>query len=283
MVDETTVPPQKTPPKRQLVQMLAAEAAVALVAPIVIGFVIASLAAAGIITMVLAIALLCLAWLVAVGGTFVLPWEMPPRHRWAFAGVLALILGGIGYYETIHYEKPPTAKEIAEEVGRMIATAPSLKTPASSPPSEAPLDQSLSDHLQSKMTRIIHVCRAPSDDKPNPTPDEIAKLNKQYSDLVSGTFELDVEAKGIPNGYSYSFTSRAPNTRFPGFVSGVTFELRRYKEDIYVVTIPSLPEPISKLFSILSFEIPPNDPGIKPLTSIVERLLGVSAGSCRMI
>jgi hypothetical protein len=108
----------------RVVRAVFADAALALVIAIVITFVIASLAAAGVITMSLAYALLALAWLVAVAGSFLVPWPFPHRHRAVFATFLAIMLGAVGWYEAVHYEKPPSAKEIAEELAKITAPAP---------------------------------------------------------------------------------------------------------------------------------------------------------------
>jgi hypothetical protein len=112
--------PESGRPKLQFIRAVFADAALALVATVVIGLVIASLAAAGIITMNLAYVLLILAWIAAVGGSFLAPWPFPHKHRAIFAFLSALILAAIGWYEATHYEKPLSAKEIAEEVVKVV-------------------------------------------------------------------------------------------------------------------------------------------------------------------
>jgi hypothetical protein len=69
----------------QFVRAACADAALALTATVVIGLVIASLAAAGIITMSLAYVLLGLAWFAAVSGSFLAPWQFQWKHRTLFA------------------------------------------------------------------------------------------------------------------------------------------------------------------------------------------------------
>jgi hypothetical protein len=84
------------------------------------------LAAAGVITMTLAYLLLGLAWLSAVGGSFIFPRSLQQVHRAIFAIFLALMLIGVGWFETEHHEKPPTAKDIANEIAKLITLRPNL-------------------------------------------------------------------------------------------------------------------------------------------------------------
>ncbi len=85
-----------------------------------VGIVIASLAAAGIIKMSLAWVLLGLAWAVGVFGTFLLDhlWNVRHKHRATLAAVLAIIFGGIGWYE--QEQQPPTIDESA----KLFSSAP---------------------------------------------------------------------------------------------------------------------------------------------------------------
>jgi hypothetical protein len=92
------------------------DAAAAFLVATVIAFVIASLAAAGIIIMGLALTFLILAWAVAVGGSFVLPWQIQYKHRALFGVLLAVMLGVVGSYEVEHYEKPLSKKEISDTI-----------------------------------------------------------------------------------------------------------------------------------------------------------------------
>src|SRR5438477_5123791 len=125
MVDDSPIGPTL-----QFIRAVCADAALAFVATFFVGLVMASLAAAGIITMNLAYALLALAWIVAVVGSFLVPWSFQPKHRAIFAGFLAIMLAGLGWFETGHYEKPPSAKEIAEEVRKLIPPTPSVSSRA---------------------------------------------------------------------------------------------------------------------------------------------------------
>src|SRR5262249_26617114 len=97
-----------------------ADAALALFLSTVIGLIIASLAAAGLITMGLALVLLGLAWVVAVVGSFFLPWSIAHKHRAIFASLFAVMLTAIGWYEAAHYEKPLSANDVAQEVVRAL-------------------------------------------------------------------------------------------------------------------------------------------------------------------
>jgi hypothetical protein len=67
----------------------------------VIALIIASLAASGVITMQLAEVLLLAAWVLGVGGSYFLDhlWSIPNRNRLTLAILLALLLGGVGFYE----------------------------------------------------------------------------------------------------------------------------------------------------------------------------------------
>jgi hypothetical protein len=69
----------------------------------VVGVIIASLAAAGVIATGLAWFLLFLAWIAAVGGSYLLDhlWDIRSKHRIAVGIVLAIPLAGIGGYERI--------------------------------------------------------------------------------------------------------------------------------------------------------------------------------------
>lgn len=124
-----------------LIRAVCADPALALIIALVAGLVIASLAAAGINTMNLAYALLGLAWIIAVGGSFLVPWPFQHKHRAIFAALLGIMLIIIGLYETEHYEKPPTAADIAQEVAKRIPLQPPqnpeapLNEPASIKPS----------------------------------------------------------------------------------------------------------------------------------------------------
>ena len=105
----------------QLARAICADAAVAFFATFVSGLIIASLAAAGLITMSLAYGLLVIAWLFAVVGSFLAPWKIANKHRWIFAVFLAAMLSGVGWYKSAHFEKTPSASEIADQVAARLA------------------------------------------------------------------------------------------------------------------------------------------------------------------
>lgn len=107
----------------QFARAVCADAALALIASVVAALVIASLAAAGIITMSLSYFLLGLSWIVAVGGSFLVPWPLQHKHRAIFAVFLAAMLILIGWFETEHYEQPMSAKEIVHEIIKSIGGA----------------------------------------------------------------------------------------------------------------------------------------------------------------
>jgi hypothetical protein len=67
---EESAKPDSIQSRLLFIREVCADAALALFATVVVGLVFASLAAAGIITMSLAYFLLGLAWVVAVGGSF---------------------------------------------------------------------------------------------------------------------------------------------------------------------------------------------------------------------
>lgn len=131
--------------RTDFIRAVLADAALAFVAAAVIGLVIASLAAAGIITMRLAYVLLGLAWLVALGGTFLVPWGVAHRHRTIFASLLAIMLAGVGWFEAANYTEPPSAKEIAREIAKLNFPPPAKHEPETTvkvkeKPSQATVD-----------------------------------------------------------------------------------------------------------------------------------------------
>ena|SRR5258708_2258340 len=96
-------PPASEPPE-PLLPRLAADAAAALVTATVVALVLASLTTAGVINMTLAIILLFLAWVVAVGGTYLLgpAWKLTGKHRVVFAVILAVLLFGVERVEVAY-------------------------------------------------------------------------------------------------------------------------------------------------------------------------------------
>jgi hypothetical protein len=71
------------------------------------------------------------------------------------------MLALVGWYEALHNEKPPSAKDIADEVAKLLGGATILR-PELPPPQEAPANQEAPfpnlEPLQSKLTKIIFVC-----------------------------------------------------------------------------------------------------------------------------
>src|SRR5207245_275572 len=130
------------------------------------GLIIASLAAAGIITMSLAYVLLGLAWVVAVGGSFFVAWSVQHKHRGIVAGFLAVMLIGVGWYETAHYEKAPAAKEIAEEIAKLIAGVPPVSLPL------AHIPEIYSVPIKSTWGNMIFACLSP------PPPDDFVAARR---------------------------------------------------------------------------------------------------------
>ena len=112
----------------EFMRLLLADAGFAVIATVVIGAIFASLAAAGVITMILAVFLLILAWLIAFFGSFFIPWNPPRLHRIIYGALLALMMASLGLWERYEYVSPPSAKEIAEEVVKQIPDLSNNKT-----------------------------------------------------------------------------------------------------------------------------------------------------------
>ena len=98
-----------------------ADAGFALLGTIVVACLLGSLAAAGVITMTLALLLLGAAWLSGVGATFVLPHPPTPRNKIIFGALFGVMLSLIGWYEATNFEKPITLKEISDLILRAPA------------------------------------------------------------------------------------------------------------------------------------------------------------------
>jgi hypothetical protein len=261
---------------REFIRGVIADAAVAFIASVVITLIVASLAAAGLITMGLAVVLLVLAWVVAVIGSFFLPWPIPHKHRGVFAGFLAVLLALMGWYEAEHYEKPPSSKEIADEVVSLLGGMPTLKPPASDPSTEVPFPSL--DPLASKVSKIMYLCHAPADKITKQTPLQLAETKKQFSDLLEGMLDTTVEINEIPSGYRYVFTSKTPNK------PKVTYEIRRYRDDLYVIiTLNVLPPELREYIYVWGDVIPANDPGIKKMTALIAHQVGAEPGKCRLL
>jgi hypothetical protein len=91
-----------------------ANAAFALLATFATACIIASLSAAGIVTMTLALILLALAWLVGVAITFLLPQPITWKNRLIFSGIFGVLLLGLGSFEAANYQRPITFADLAK-------------------------------------------------------------------------------------------------------------------------------------------------------------------------
>jgi hypothetical protein len=198
----------------ELLRAVLADAALAFVATVVIGLVIASLAAAGIITMPLAYILLALAWGVAVAGTFLVPWKVAHRHRAIFGVFLALMLAGVGWYETLHYTEPPSAKDIAQEVSKLIAPLPPTPTTQASAaaapvviatPQPSATPTQTKPKLASTFSRMILECDSPKPAKIPSLAKRKAELAKKL-DFVEKLFGYSVKGDVTDDGLTMSST-----------------------------------------------------------------------------
>lgn len=95
----------------------AVDATAAVLVTLAIGFVLASLSAAGVITMTLAITLLVLAWIVGMASTILLThiWNPSHKHRAVFGTLLAGMLFLLGRFE---YKFQPTEAHAAFPLGQ---------------------------------------------------------------------------------------------------------------------------------------------------------------------
>ncbi len=175
--------------RMEFVRAVLADAALAFVATVVVGLIIASLAAAGIITMPLAYVLLALAWLVAVAGTFLIPWSVAGRHRAIFGFFLALMLAGLGWYETARYIEPPSAREIALEVSRLLPHPEPKPIPLPAPtvlPQPTAIPTPLSPpkpKIASTYAKVIIECDSPKSKKPLSRKERQAYMDRQVDVL----------------------------------------------------------------------------------------------------
>jgi len=181
---------------QHIARQLLADAGLALVATLAVGLIIASLAA-GVITMSLAYTLLGLAWVVAVVGSFFSAWPVSRMHHAIFAAMLAVLLGAVGWYETAHYEKPPTAKEIAHEVSKIVSPAPlgghAPTTDAKSSPVETPnRTQPQPGAARSTASRLIFACDK-SPPNPKPSREERERGLKAYASMMQSVFGMKID------------------------------------------------------------------------------------------
>jgi len=99
-----------------------ADAAFALVATAALALLLASFAAAGIITMTLAIIFLAAIFVVVLGSTFFLDHLFNPtwEQRFVIGAILLMFLVLTGTYEWTHYAPPPSVEEIADAVSKIV-------------------------------------------------------------------------------------------------------------------------------------------------------------------
>lgn len=95
---------------------LVSDAALAFIATVVIALILASLSAAGLITMSLSIILLVCAWLACIAGTFLPILNLGWRHRIIFSSLLGMALAVIGLVEFHYYERPATAIDFTRAI-----------------------------------------------------------------------------------------------------------------------------------------------------------------------
>jgi hypothetical protein len=97
-----------------LLRDVLADAGSAFVATLAVTFFIASLSAAGLITMPLALTLLALAWIAGIVLSVIFPLKLTFRQHLIFGALYALMLFCVGYYEAKNYEKPVTLTDLKE-------------------------------------------------------------------------------------------------------------------------------------------------------------------------
>lgn len=113
-----------------------ADTVIGLIATAILSLFIASLASAGVVSVRLAIGLLCLVFIIAMVGTFLIEHlcTVTWKQRGLIAVVLIIILGLTGLYEWNNYVPPLTANEVATKVIEKLKeqgiTPTSLDTPA---------------------------------------------------------------------------------------------------------------------------------------------------------
>jgi hypothetical protein len=274
----------------ELLRAVLADAALAFVATVVVGLVIASLAAAGIITMPLAYILLGLAWLVAVAGTFLVPWKIEHRHRVIFASFLVFMLAGVGWYETAHYSEPPSAKDIAQEVSKLITSSspnkPAPAMPANPATGNSPVpDYSPNRVLQSSEGKLLFSCAIPP-------PENSASFPRQYNDYKSGmgalgeALDIKMSTSIINNGVrldieAISQEGKERIWRSTGtLITKIAIEVRRVgQNEIVSLTAERPPFPQSML---LMMPIQPSKDDIEKNERGIEKIIGAPSGVCHI-
>ena len=274
--------------KLQVIRAVCADAALALVIAVGVTLVIASLAAAGIITMSLAYMLLILAWAVSVGGSFLVPWEFQHKHRAIFAVLLGFMLIGVGWYETEHYEKPPNAKDVADEVAKLLAPPPHKAdrldgTSSTSKTNAIPHLSAVSEYvpLQSKLGKMIFRCLR-IDNHDNRTIEQIQNDVKERIVAARGTFGVAITINEILGGRQIIMTPATNEglTRMAGVIKW-TLEIRKSGPEALITSIIDYPEPLGSLSK--QMPVDPTAPHSIAGHVDIEKLIGNPENTCQLI
>ena len=262
--------------KLELIRAVLADAALAFVATMVIGLVIASLAAAGIITISLAYVLLGLAWLVAVIGTFLVPWPIAHRHRVIFSCFLACMLAVVGWYETKHYVEPPSARDIAQEVSKLIAPLPQIAQTMTKSDAEPRID----GPLISTIGKTFFRCPLP----PVPTDrtrEQILSDMKERIQAARETFGVALRVNELSNGRQIIMEPITDEAKSQ--MSGATrwiLEMRKSGPDLLITSILELPESLGMLGKL---RMDPKSAQTTLEHRYIEEMFHLPSGQCQML
>jgi hypothetical protein len=258
-----------------VVRALLADAAVAFLGTVVVGLIIASLAAAGIITLSLAYILLGLAWLVGFGGTFFVPWQMAHHRRAIFVALLAVMLAGVGWYETRYFTEPLSAKDVAQEVSKLLATSSKVETKS------VPAWPNIDVPLISTIGKTHFRCPLP----PVPTDrtrEQIQSEMKEKIQAARGAFGVSIEVSEIENGRKIVMKplTEEAKSKMWGATSW-TLEWRKSGPDLLITSITDLPEPIGSLTKVMPAGQNPDQVAIE--TAYIEGEFHIPRGKCHML
>jgi hypothetical protein len=260
--------------KLDLIRAVLADAALAFIATVVIGLVVASLAAAGVITMNLAYVLLGLAWLVAAIGTFLVPWPIAHRHRAIFSCFLACMLVIVGWYETKHYVEPPSAKDIAHEVSKLIMPLPRTNQAAVVP------EPKIDGPLISTIGKTFFRCPLP----PVPTDrtrEQILSDVKERIQAARETFGVSMRVNELSNGRQIIMEPITDEAKLQ--MSGATrwtLEMRKSGPDLLITSILDFAEPLSILGKL---RVDPKSDQTMLEHRYIEEMLHIPSGKCQML
>jgi hypothetical protein len=259
-----------------IIRAVLADAALAFITTVAIGLIIASVAAAGIITISLAYVLLGLAWLVALGGTFLVPWKVARRHRTIFAFFLAIMLASVGWFETVHYIEPPSAKDIAQEVSKLIAPLP--QTPQTITKSDA--EPRIDGPLLSTIGKTFFRCPLP----PVPTDrtrEQILSDMKERIQAARETFGVTLKVNELSNGRQIIMEPITDEAKVQ--MSGATrwiLEMRKSGPDLLITSILELPESLSMLGKL---RMDPKSAQTMLEHKYIEEMFHLPSGQCQML